>query len=90
METKYDVIILGGGPAGLTSAIYCARYGLKTILVSRDIGGTAKLAHKIENYPGFDKISGQDLIKTFEEQLKKNNVEITPGEVLKIEKYSGQ
>ena len=83
----YDLIIIGSGPAGVTAAVYAARQKLNLLLVSKDVGGQiAKKTVDIENYPGFDKISGQDLIKTFEEQLKKNNVEITPGEVLKIEK----
>lgn len=83
----YDLIIVGAGPAGSTAGIYSARQKLKTLIISKDMGGQiAKKTVDIENYPGFDKISGPDLIKIFEEQLKTNNVEIVFDEVLKIEK----
>jgi len=60
---------------------------MNLLMISKDMGGQiAKKAVDIENYPGFDKISGPDLIKTFEEQLKVNNVEIVFDEVVKIEK----
>ena len=86
MET-YDLIIIGAGPAGVTAAVYAARQKMKLLMISKDMGGQiAKKAVDIENYPGFDKISGPDLIKTFEEQLKTNNVEIVFDEVLKITK----
>ncbi|HDH86937.1 MAG TPA: FAD-binding protein, partial [Desulfobacteraceae bacterium] len=50
----YDVIIIGGGPAGLTAAIYTTRARLSTILIEKlGIGGQASLSDKIENYPGF-------------------------------------
>lgn len=55
-------MIVGGGPAGLTSALYCARAGLKTAIISKDIGGTANYILKLENWPGF-KGSGPELIK---------------------------
>jgi thioredoxin reductase (NADPH) len=53
MEDLYDVLILGGGPAGLTAAIYCGRYNLKTVVVAQSFGGTANLAGEVENWPGF-------------------------------------
>ncbi|MDR3552241.1 MAG: FAD-dependent oxidoreductase, partial [Clostridia bacterium] len=56
-----DVIIIGGGPAGLTAAIYCARAGLETIVIERLApGGQAATASEIANYPGFQKIAGSD------------------------------
>ncbi|MGD0576543.1 MAG: FAD-dependent oxidoreductase [Candidatus Staskawiczbacteria bacterium] len=86
----YDLIIIGAGPAGVTAAVYASRQKLNLLLVSKDMGGQiAKKAVDIENYPGFDKISGPDLIKTFEEQLKTNKVEIIFDEVLKITKEGG-
>ena len=58
---KYDLIILGGGPAGLTAAIYAGRYNLKTLIVAESFGGTANLAGEVENWPG--KIgSGMEII----------------------------
>ncbi len=87
----YDLIIIGAGPAGVSAAIYAARQKMNLLLISKDMGGQiAKKAVDIENYPGFDKISGPDLIKTFEEQLKTNKVEIIFDEVLKIEKQNNK
>ena len=83
----YDIIIIGAGPAGVTAAVYAARQKLNLLMISKDMGGQiAKKAVDIENYPGFDKISGPNLIKIFEEQLKTNQVEIAFDEVLKITK----
>ena len=82
----YDLIIIGSGPAGVSAAIYAARQKLNFLVVSKDMGGQiGKKAVDIENYPGFDKISGPDLIKIFQDQLEKNGVEIVFDEVLKIE-----
>lgn len=64
----YDQIIIGGGPAGLTAAVYSARKGLDTLLVTEDIGGQVLWTMEIENYMGFQIISGLDLIQKFEEQ----------------------
>lgn len=58
----YDIIIAGGGPAGLTAAIYAARAGYSTYIIEHmGAGGQAALTSVIENYPGFEKISGQEL-----------------------------
>jgi thioredoxin-disulfide reductase len=87
----YDLIIIGAGPAGTSAGIYASRQKLKTLIISKDIGGqVAKKAVDIENYPGYEKISGPDLIKVFNEQLKKNEVEIVLGEILKIEKIENK
>ena len=83
----YDLIIIGSGPAGVSAAIYAARQKLNLLVISKDMGGQiGKKAVDIENYPGFDKISGPDLIKVFEEQLKTNKVEMVFEEVSKIVK----
>ncbi|MCP8312969.1 MAG: FAD-dependent oxidoreductase [archaeon] len=66
---NYDVIIVGGASAGLTSAIYLSRFKLKTLMITKDMGGQTLLASKIENYPGFMSISGIELIQKFEEQF---------------------
>jgi len=85
MAEKYDLIILGAGPAGLSAAIYASRYGLKTILISREIGGTANLAENIENYPGYSG-SGKELMKKFFEQAKKHGTEYLNDDVIDIRK----
>jgi thioredoxin-disulfide reductase len=83
----YDLIIIGGGPAGITAGIYAARQKLNTLLIAKTFGGQpARKTVAIENYPGFEKISGQDLIKKFENQLRKQKVEIEIDEVKKVEK----
>jgi len=82
----YDLIIIGGGPAGVTAAIYASRYKINALLISKDIGGQILEAHKIENYPGFNSISGIDLAKKFKEQLKYLNVEIKETNVDGIKK----
>ena len=84
-EYHYDVVILGAGPAGLTAGIYSARYNLDTLIISRDIGGMANLAPKIENYPGFEG-SGAELMKKFAEQAKKHGVKFLDEEISDIEK----
>lgn len=83
----YDLIIIGAGPAGVSAGIYAARQKLNLLVISKDTGGqVARKAVDIENYPGFAKISGPDLAKTFEDQLKGNGVEVLADEVLKIDK----
>jgi len=83
----YDLIIIGGGPAGITAGIYAARQKLKTLLITKSFGGqVARKAVAIENYPGFEKISGQELIKKLEEQLRKQKIDIEQKEVIRVEK----
>ena len=83
----YDLIIVGGGPAGITAGIYGARQRLKTLLITPLFGGQmTEKAVFINNYPGFGKISGLDLSKKFEDHLKKQEVDIEDGEVVKIKK----
>lgn len=75
MEKNYDIVILGAGPAGLSSGLYAARYGLKTLVISRDTGGMMNMASLVENYPGF-KGSGIELAMKMSEQAKKAGAEI--------------
>ncbi len=85
----YDLIIIGGGPAGITAGIYAARQKVKTLLVTKNFGGQIiKKTVAIENYPGFEEISGFDLIKKFENHLRKfkEHIEIKIEEVIKVEK----
>ena len=82
----HDLIIIGGGPAGLAAAIYGARYMLNTILICKDHGGAIAEAHLVENYPGFESISGLDLAGNFRKQAKKLGVEIKEEEAEGIKK----
>ncbi len=65
----YDLVIIGGGPAGLTAAVYASVLRIDTMLVTKDIGGQAVDSSKIKNYMGFDFISGKDLVKKFRDQF---------------------
>ena len=83
----YDLIIIGGGPGGITAGIYAARQKLNILLITKDFGGQiARKSVDIENYTGFEKISGPELTQKFEKQLKTQKIEIVTGEVGKIEK----
>ncbi|MFZ1127887.1 FAD-dependent oxidoreductase [Methanoregula sp.] len=66
----FDVLIVGAGPAGLTAGEYCARKLLMTMIVSENIGGQALESWAIENYMGYRMVTGEDLMKKFEEQAK--------------------
>ncbi|MGY5876816.1 MAG: FAD-dependent oxidoreductase [Candidatus Thorarchaeota archaeon] len=76
-EMTWDLIIVGGGPAGMTAAIYGARYGLRTLLLeSRVLGGAQATSPGIENYPGFNFIVGLELATKMKEQVKKSGATI--------------
>ncbi|HLD70550.1 MAG TPA: FAD-dependent oxidoreductase [Negativicutes bacterium] len=83
----YDLIIIGAGPAGVAAGIYAVRQQLSILVISKDIGGqVAKKAVDIENYPGFEKISGPDLVELYKKQIKANELEvITNEEVVSVE-----
>jgi len=86
MTEVYDLIVIGAGPAGITAGIYSARKKLKTLVISKDFQGQIKWAISVENYPGIENIKGIELAKRFEEHLRKQNVEMVVGEVVKIKK----
>ncbi len=82
-EPLYDVIIIGGGPAGLTAGLYTSRAKLNTLLVERMImGGQVMTTTKVENYPGFPGgIDGPDLMMRFQEHCQQFGLETATGEV---------
>ncbi|MBM3291863.1 FAD-binding protein [Candidatus Bathyarchaeota archaeon] len=86
MDVIWDVIIVGGGPAGLTAGIYTSRHGLKTLLLEgRKIGGRALDAHWIENFPGFPQgLTGPQLMDQFTSQAKKFGVQFKEETVIGI------
>ena len=73
----YDLIVIGGGPAGTTAAIYGKRQKLKTLLITKDFQGQiGKKPIPIQNWPGISEISGPDLMKNFKNHLKEIKREI--------------
>lgn len=86
----YDVIIIGGGPAGLCAAIYAARKVLKTLLVSIDIGGQVAWTYDVDNYLGFSQVETADLIAKFDEHVGKYGVEKLVGLEVKTLELSGK
>lgn len=76
----YDLIIIGGGPAGITAAVYAARKGMNFILITKDIGGQTLLTSTVENYTGYQFISGMELVSKFEEHMRKYNIPIKENE----------
>ncbi len=86
-QKQYDIIIIGGGPAGITAAIYAHIENLNTLLITKDIGGQIKRKSiEIENYPGLGKISGRDLIEKFENHLKEFKIPVIIDKVVKVKK----
>jgi len=66
----YDLAIIGGGPAGMTAAVYAARKRLKTLLISKDLGGQVLWTTEVENYMGYQYIQGTQLMNKFKEQVR--------------------
>ncbi len=79
----YDVLIIGGGTAGLTAGVYCARAKQKTLLLEekRKVGGQAATTSELENWPGITHIAGPDLMQNFRDHAEKFGVEIKKGKV---------
>ena len=83
----YDLIIIGGGPDGITAGIYAARKKIKTLLITKEWGGQITKAIDIENWPGTKKISGMDLMKNMTEHLKEFEIEIKENkEIIDLDK----
>jgi len=82
----YDLIIIGAGPAGLTSAVYASRYLLNTLIIGKLPGGMITEAHKVCNFPSYKSISGIELTKKTIEQVKDLKVKIKSEEVKEIKK----
>ncbi|ABL88855.1 Thioredoxin-disulfide reductase [Pyrobaculum islandicum DSM 4184] len=86
MDVDYDVVIVGAGIAGLSAALYTARQKLKTLVISKDLGGQLNMTTLIENYPAIHKISGPELAKRVEQQARAFGAEVIFDEVNSIEK----
>jgi alkyl hydroperoxide reductase subunit F len=82
----FDVIIVGGGPAGMTAAVYAIRKKMATLLLTKEFGGQLLWTRDIENYMGFQYITGPELISKFEEHVKQFPVKIEYTEVISLAK----
>ena len=69
-ELIYDLVIIGGGPAGMTAAVYAARKKINTLLISKDLGGQVLWTTEVENYMGYQYIEGRQLMDKFKEQVR--------------------
>ncbi len=76
----YDVIIVGAGPAGLSAAIYATRKNLSTLIIALDIGGQLGTTYEVANYPGFQMITGPDLVAKFNDHADQYGIEKLIGE----------
>ncbi len=76
----YDMIIVGAGPAGITAAVYAARKRMNFIVITKDVGGQAAWSGDIENYTGYQFITGPDLVNKFEEHMKKYAIAVRENE----------
>ena len=79
----YDLIIIGAGPAGITASVYAARKRMDFLVITENIGGQASWSGDIENYTGYQFISGLELTSKFEEHMKKYSVQLKEGEGVK-------
>ncbi len=75
----YDIVIVGAGPAGLSAAIYTARFLMKTVIVSIDVGGQLNLTDLVDDYPGLGKIKASELVQKFRSHAEMFNVPIVTG-----------
>ncbi len=82
----YDLVVVGGGVAALSSALYAGRYKMSTIMFTDSFGGVTSAAHTIWNYPGFLEITGMDLISKMVEQINNLNIPIKYEKVMDIKK----
>ena len=79
----YDLIIIGAGPAGITAAIYAVRKRIESLIITRDIGGQTALSCDVENYTGYQFITGPELVLKFEEHLRKFNIALKENEAVR-------
>ncbi len=87
MDNRYDVIIIGGGPAGMSAAVYAGRSGLKTAMLEKEApGGKMIKTHLVENYPGIDKIGGVDLSMKMFEHATAYGTEYLYGDVVSVDR----
>jgi len=86
MDTIYNLIILGAGPAGTAASVYAGRKKIKSLLITENFGGQAVIAASIENIIGHNKLSGVEMARLFEEQVKASGMEVILDKILNIKK----
>ncbi|MFC1669354.1 FAD-dependent oxidoreductase [Spirochaetota bacterium] len=97
-NSVYDILIIGGGPAALTAAVYCMRKNVKTGIITLGLGGQVAETFSVENYMGYKYIEGVELVEKFKDQVKQFEIglkegvsvtEITQGEIKKVKLEDG-
>ena len=88
-EKVYDLIITGAGPAGITASVYAARKKMDFLVITKDVGGQATLSSEVENYTGYQFITGPELVQKFREHFEKFSVEMKEGEGVKLVEKKG-
>lgn len=89
MPKKVDLAIVGGGPAGLTAALYAARRAISTVVITKDIGGQLATTPLVENYPGIESIDGLQLSMDMQKQAQKYGAQFLMSEVSHVEAPGG-
>lgn len=81
-ENSFDVVVIGGGPAGLTAGMYAARTGLATAVIAGELGGQMAWAHRIDNFIGWEPVSGKELLEHFREHTARFGVRCFEGQLV--------
>ncbi|MFQ5680910.1 MAG: NAD(P)/FAD-dependent oxidoreductase [Candidatus Omnitrophota bacterium] len=82
MPSAYDLIVIGAGPAGITAGVYAARKRMKVLVVSKDIGGQAAISGEVENYTGYQFITGPELAEKFAAHMRRFDIELKINETV--------
>lgn len=86
MKTDYDLIIIGGGIVAFGAAVYAGRFRLKTLVIGKSLGGTLILTDDVENYPGFSKLTGQQLFDNVKNHALEYDIKTKETQVTKVQK----
>lgn len=86
----YDLVIIGAGPAGITASVYAARKKMNFVVITQDVGGQTAWSGEVENYTGYQFITGPELVNKFEEHMRKYNIPVKENEsVVELKKKDG-